>query len=64
MKIKCPSCGKKEMELMSKAEILIKKDSLNGFVNETILSTVVRLAMDWLVPNKYVCKNCGYMKDS
>lgn len=59
MKVKCPSCGKKEMELLSKYEI-----KANKFVSSAVFSTVASLVKDWMVPSKYVCLNCGHMENA
>lgn len=59
MKLKCPSCGKKEMEMMSKYQI-----ASNSFVNPMVFATVLNLVKDWIVPSKYVCRNCGHMQDA
>ncbi len=40
MKLKCPSCGKKEKEMMSKYQI-----ASNSFVNPMVLATVLALVV-------------------
>lgn len=59
MKLKCPSCGKKEMEMMSKYQI-----ASSSFVNSVVFTAVLNLVKDWIVPSKYVCGNCGHMQDA
>ena len=59
MKLKCPDCGKKEMELMSKMDIVT-----SNFVTEAAFLTAIKFVADWFVPSKYVCKNCGFSKDA
>lgn len=59
MKLKCPDCGEKEMELMSKGQIV-----LNNFASAAVFTAVLAIVKEWVVPSKYVCRNCGYMKDA
>ena len=59
MKLKCPSCGKKEMEMMSKYQI-----ASSSFVNSVVFTAVLNLVKDWIVPSKYVCRNCGHMQNA
>ena len=59
MKLKCPSCGEREMEMMSKSQI-----AFNSFVNPMVFATVLALVKEWIVPSKYVCTNCGHMQDA
>lgn len=59
MKLKCPSCGEREMEMMSKSQI-----AFNSFVNPAVFAIVLNLVKDWIVPSKYVCRNCGHMQDA
>ena len=55
MKLKCPSCGKKEMEMMSKSQI-----AFNSFVNPMVLATVLALVKDWIVPRDILKKATAY----
>jgi len=59
MKLKCPECGKKEMELMSKAEIKVCNFSAAVDVNK--IFTIIE---DLFSPKYFVCKNCGYIKEA
>ena len=45
------------MEMMSKYQIVS-----SGFVKR--FATVLELIKNWIVPSKYVCRNCGHMQDA
>jgi len=56
MKMKCNSCGKKEAQLMSKADIKLT----SNFVNSAIASKVLDMLDDWIKPQYIICGACGY----
>ena len=59
MKVKCPDCGKKEMELMSKAEI-----KMCSFTSSVDVNKILDIISDLFSPKFFVCKNCGYIKEA
>lgn len=60
MKIKCNSCGKKEAQLMSKADIKLT----SNFVNATIANKVLDMIDDWTKPKYIICGACGYRENA
>ncbi len=56
MKTKCNSCGKKEVELMSKAEVKM----LSGIIDTTIVNKIIDTFNDWTEQKYFICKACGY----
>ena len=57
MKLKCSKCGKKEAELMSKAEI---KSRRSNFASPALAEKLLDIADDWLGAKYIVCTACGY----
>ena len=55
MKLQCKKCGKKEAELMSKAEI-----KMNSFLANKLFNVID----DLLRPKYIVCKACGHYEEA
>jgi len=55
MKLKCKSCGKKQAELMSKAEI-----KTVNFLPDTVIDKLLDMLDDWTAQKYIVCKACGH----
>ena len=60
MKLLCPKCDKKEMELMSNLQIQKGIVGLNPVIYAELLNRI----LDWVFPSKYVFKNYGFIKDA
>lgn len=61
MKLKCPSCGKKEAELLSKAEIKMRKNTL-AFLPPTVFENILGMIDDWTSAKFLVCGSCGHFE--
>ena len=59
MKSKCPKCGKKEVQLMSKANI-----KMSNFIDPSILKKVLDMIDDWTKPKYFICGACGYRENA
>ena len=59
MKLQCKKCGKREAELMSKAEIKIAKG-----IDSTIVDKIVEMVDNLFSPNFIVCKACGHIEEA
>lgn len=55
MKLKCKKCGKKEAELMSKAEI-----KTANFLPPTVVDRILNMFLDMIEQKYIVCRSCGH----
>ena len=60
MKLKCPSCGKRKAQYMSKTEIRALQSS---FIDATTFNKVITIIESLYSPKYLVCTACGYVKE-
>ena len=62
MKLKCKKCGKKEAEIMSKAEIRAAKDFIS--IDSTVVNKILEMVDNLYSPKYIVCKACGHVEEA